>query len=122
MKKRILIVEDVEDNRELLVQFFQDQYEIFEAADGKEGIAMAERLRPDLILMDLSLPLIDGWQAATALKNDLRTAEIPIVAISAHAMVGDEEKALLAGCNAYLSKPVDFNELDRVVRKYLGAE
>jgi CheY-like chemotaxis protein len=122
MKKRILIVEDVEDNRELLVQFFQDQYEIFEAADGQEGIAMAERLRPDLILMDLSLPLIDGWQATSTLKADARTSDIPIVAISAHAMVGDEEKALQAGCNAYLSKPVDFNELDRVVRQYLGDE
>ncbi|MDP8221972.1 MAG: response regulator [Candidatus Lernaella stagnicola] len=121
MRKRILIVEDVEDNRDLLVQFFEGQYEIFEAADGQVGIAMAERLRPDLILMDLSLPVIDGWQATAALKADARTREIPIIAITAHAMVGDEQKALAAGCDGYISKPVDFNELERIVKKYLDS-
>lgn len=119
-RKRILIIEDVEDNRDLLVQFFQDQYEIHEAADGREGIAKAEQVRPDLILMDLSLPILDGWQVATVLKKDFRTRGIPIVAVTAHAMVGDEEKALAAGCDDYLSKPVDFTELERLVRKYLG--
>jgi len=120
MRKRILIIEDVEDNRDLLVQFFQDQYEIHEAADGREGIEKAEQFRPNLILMDLSLPIVDGWQVASVLKKDYRTREIPIVAVTAHAMVGDEEKALAAGCNDYLSKPVDFTELERLVKKYLG--
>ncbi len=121
MAKRILIVEDVEDNRDLLVQFFEGQYEIFEAADGQEGIALAEKLRPDLILMDLSLPIIDGWEVASALKADARTRSIPIVAVTAHAMVGDEQRALAAGCDDYLSKPVDFAELERLVKKYLEA-
>ncbi|NLH50076.1 MAG: response regulator [Myxococcales bacterium] len=120
MQKKILIIEDVEDNRELLVQFFEGQYEIHEAVDGQEGIAQAHKIRPDLILMDLSLPVLDGWQATAALKADARTRHIPIIAISAHAMVGDERKALAVGCDAYLSKPVDFVELERVVNKYLG--
>jgi CheY-like chemotaxis protein len=122
MKRRILIVEDVEDNRELLVQFFQDQHETYEAVDGREGVALAQRLRPDLVLLDLSLPEIDGWQVASILKADARTQAIPIIAITAHAMVGDEEKALHAGCDAYLSKPVDFLELERVVQQLLGDE
>jgi two-component system, cell cycle response regulator DivK len=120
MTKRILIVEDVEDNRDLLVQFFEGQYEIHEAIDGQQGIAMAENLRPDLILMDLSLPVIDGWDATAALKADARTKAIPIIAITAHAMVGDEQRARAAGCDDYLSKPVDFVELERLVAKYLG--
>lgn len=118
-RKRILIVEDVQDNRELLVQLLEDQYEIFEAEDGKEGLAKAEQLRPDLILMDLSLPVLDGWQASAALKSDSRTRHIPIIAVTAHAMVGDEEKALAAGCDGYLSKPVDFMELEKLINQFL---
>lgn len=118
-RKRILIVEDVPDNRELLVQLLEDRYEIHEAEDGKEGLAKAEQLRPDLILMDLSLPVLDGWQASAALKSDSRTRHIPIIAITAHAMVGDEEKALAAGCDGYLSKPVDFIELEKLINQFL---
>jgi CheY-like chemotaxis protein len=119
-RKRILIVEDVEDNRELLVQYFADEFEVLEAVDGRQGVAMAREARPDLILMDLSLPELDGWQAAAMLKTDERTRDIPIIAISAHAMVGDKERALAAGCNGYLAKPVDFPVLDRLVKQSLG--
>lgn len=118
--KKILVVEDVEDNRELLVQFFADEYEVLEAEDGRQGIEMARRLRPDLVLMDLSLPVLDGWRAAGEMKKDPQLKNIPIVAITAHAMVGDEQKARSAGCDEYITKPVDFDQLKQVVRKLLG--
>lgn len=120
MKRKILVIEDVEDNRELLVQYFEDRYEIYEAEDGRQGLEMAERIRPDLILLDLSLPVLDGWQTASAMKADARLRDIPVIAITAHAMVGDEERALEAGCDAYLSKPIDFSELEKTVLKVLG--
>jgi CheY-like chemotaxis protein len=118
--KSILIIEDVEDNRELLKQFFEGVYQVYEAEDGRQGLELADQLRPDLILMDLSLPLLDGWQATAAIKADARLRDIPIIAITAHAMVGDEEKALGAGCDAYITKPIDFVELDRLVNRFLG--
>ncbi|HPM78937.1 MAG TPA: response regulator [bacterium] len=120
--RKILVIEDVEDNRELLVQYFEDRFEIYEAEDGRQGLEMAERIRPDLILLDLSLPVLDGWQTAAAMKADARLRDIPVIAITAHAMVGDEERALEAGCDAYLSKPIDFSELEKTVSKVLGEE
>ncbi len=122
MMRKILVIEDVEDNRELLVQYFEDRFEIYEAEDGRQGLEMAERIRPDLILLDLSLPVLDGWQTAAAMKADARLRDIPVIAITAHAMVGDEERALEAGCDAYLSKPIDFSELEKTVSKVLGEE
>jgi CheY-like chemotaxis protein len=119
--KRILIVEDVDFNRDLLVQLLEDDYEILTAADGAEGIRLAESVRPDLILMDLSLPVIDGWEATRRIKADPALERIPIIALSAHAMTGDEEKALQCGCDDYLSKPLHEDRLFEKLAKFFGA-
>ena len=118
--KRILVVEDVEFNRDLLVQLLEDAYQVTTAADGREGIERAARERPDLILMDLSLPVVDGWEATRRLKamDDLRG--IPVIALSAHAMAGDEEKARQSGCDGYLTKPLDETLLFDMLTKFLG--
>jgi CheY-like chemotaxis protein len=118
--KRILVVEDVEFNRDLLVQLLEDAYLVITAADGREGIERAARERPDLILMDLSLPVVDGWEASRRLKamDDLRS--IPIIALSAHAMAGDEQKARESGCDGYLTKPLDEALLVKLLAKFLG--
>lgn len=115
--KRILIVEDVEFNRDLLVQLLEEEYELLTAVDGEAGLALAARACPDLILMDLSLPIMDGWEATRRLKAMRELCHIPVIALTAHAMRGDEEKARDAGCDDYLSKPIDadllFEKLDR---------
>ncbi len=118
--KKILVVEDVEFNRELIVQLLEDDYEILTAVDGEEGIQRAERDRPDLILMDLSLPVIDGWEATRRIRASEALKHIPIIALSAHAMVGDEEKARQSGCDDYISKPLDEDLLFEKLRKFLG--
>ena len=118
--KRVLVVEDVAFNRDLVVQLLEDSYDILTAADGLEGIQMAARLRPDLILMDLSLPVLDGWEATRRIKADVTLRGIPIIALSAHAMAGDEERALQSGCDAYLSKPFDEGLLFAMLAKFLG--
>lgn len=117
--KKILVVEDVDLNRELVVQLLEDRYEVTEAVNGKEGLELAEREQPDLILMDLSLPVMDGWEATRRLKAHDELKSIPIIALTAHAMVGDEDKALAAGCDDYLVKPLDEKELYAKVAKYL---
>lgn len=109
--KKILVVEDVDFNRELVVQLLEDQYKVIEATNGEEGLELAERERPDLILMDLSLPVMDGWEATRRLKANEELSSIPVIAMTAHAMVGDEEKAKDAGCDDYLAKPLDEEEL-----------
>ena len=118
--KKILIVEDVELNIDLLVQLLEDDYELITAGDGAQGVALAERERPDLILMDMSLPVIDGWEAARLLKADERTRAIPVIALSAHAMAGDRAHALEAGCDDYDTKPVDFARLLVRIEVLLG--
>ncbi len=120
--KRILVVEDVALNMNLLVQLLEDEYEVLTATDGAAGIELAERERPDLILMDLSLPVIDGWEATRRLKANDRLKQIPIIALTAHAMVGDEEKARAAGCDDYLTKPLDEDRLFERLNHFLGAE
>jgi CheY-like chemotaxis protein len=117
--KKILVVEDVDFNRDLVVQLLEDKYHVIEAVNGQEGLELAERERPELILMDLSLPVIDGWEATRRLKanDDLRS--IPVIALTAHAMKGDEEKALAAGCDDYLVKPLDEDELMARIANYL---
>jgi len=118
--KTILIVEDVEFNLDLLVQLLEDDYTILTASDGAAGIALAEHTRPDLILMDLSLPVIDGWEATRRIKANALLRSIPIIALTAHAMSGDEEKAKAAGCDDYLSKPIDEDLLYAKLRTLLG--
>ena len=120
--KKILVVEDVEFNRDLVVQLLEDSYEVLTAADGAAGLQLAERECPDLILMDLSLPVIDGWEATRRLKANAALQDIPIIALSAHAMLGDAEKALLSGCDDYLSKPLDEDLLFATVTRFLGQE
>ena len=118
--KKILVVEDVEFNRDLIVQLLEDDYEILTAVDGEEGIQRAEHDRPDLILMDLSLPVVDGWEATRRIRASEAAKHIPIIALSAHAMVGDEEKARQSGCDDYISKPLDEDLLFEKLRKFLG--
>lgn len=118
--KTILIVEDIEFNRELLVQLLEDDYQVVTANDGAAGIEMAEETLPDLILMDLSLPVIDGWEATRRIKSNERLKHIPIIAVTAHAMQGDEEKARAAGCDDYLTKPIDEDLLIEKLKEFLG--
>jgi CheY-like chemotaxis protein len=120
--KRILIVEDVELNRDLLVQILEEEekYDILTAVDGAAGVALAERERPDLILMDLSLPVIDGWEATRRIKANTALQHIPIIALTAHAMSGDREKAIAAGCDDYDTKPVEFPRLLGRIQSFLA--
>ncbi len=120
MRKRILVVEDVEFNRDLIVQLLEEDYDVLTAADGEEGIRLAERERPDAILMDLSLPGTDGWEATRRIKANEALRRIPIIALSAHAMTGDEEKARQSGCDDYLSKPLDEDLLFQKLATFLG--
>ena len=120
--RKILIVEDVEYNRDLLVQLLEDEYEILTAADGASGIEVAARHRPDLILMDLSLPGVDGWEATRRLKARSETEHIPVIALTAHAMQGDEERARACGCDDYLTKPIDEDQLFAKLARLLGSD
>lgn len=117
--KKILVVEDVEFNRDLVVQLLEDDYQVVTAVDGAEGVDVALHERPDLILMDLSLPIMDGWEATRRIKADSRLARTPIIALTAHAMPGDAEKALATGCDDYLPKPLDENLLYAKLAQFL---
>jgi CheY-like chemotaxis protein len=109
---RILYVEDNEDNVYMLSQRLRKHgFEVIVASDGQQGVEMAYREKPDLILMDLGLPSLDGWSAARLLKEAPDTRPIPIIALSAHTMPGDRERALAAGCDEYAAKPVVFERL-----------
>ena len=118
-KKKILVVDDTEWNRDLLVQLLEDDYEVLQAVDGAEGVNKAEREKPDLILMDLGMPVMDGWEATRKVKANAELKHIPIIAVTSHAMVGDEIQAREAGCDDYLPKPIDENELMIKIRKLL---
>jgi two-component system, cell cycle response regulator DivK len=117
--KRILIVEDVALNRDLLTQLLEDDYGLVIAIDGAAGVEMAIAHRPDLILMDLSLPIVDGWEATRRIKAHPSTASIPVVAITANAMTGDEDRARAAGCDDFMTKPVDEDLLFAKLRRWL---
>src|SRR5947209_2231354 len=109
---KILLVEDNEMNRDMLSRRLRRRgYEVIAADDGQQGLTRARAEPVDLILMDMSLPVLDGWEATRQLKGDPRTRSIPIIALTAHAMPGDREKALAAGCDDYDTKPVDFTRL-----------
>ena len=118
--KRIMIVEDLEWNRDLLIQLLEDEFELLVAVDGAAGVALARQEQPNLILLDLSLPVIDGWEAARLLKSDERTARIPVIALTAHAMEGDRERAHECGCDAYVTKPIDHVKLAAQIRELLA--
>jgi two-component system, cell cycle response regulator DivK len=118
--KRILIVEDAECSLDLLVQLLEDSYQVLTAADGAAALMVAGRELPDLIIMDLSLPVMNGWEATRRVKADPTLRRIPVIALSAHAMLGDEEKALRCGCDDYLSKPFDEDLLFEKLRNFLG--
>ena len=118
----ILLVEDNEMNRDMLSRRLErKEFEVVIAVDGQAGVNMATSASPDLILMDLSLPVIDGWEAIRKIKADAATRSIPVIALTAHAMAGDEQKALAAGCDDYDTKPVDFTRLLGKMKKHLGA-
>ncbi|MDP4025293.1 response regulator [Methylobacterium sp. NEAU 140] len=117
--KTILIVEDVALNRDLLTQLLEDEYALVMATDGAMGVAMAASHRPDVILMDLSLPVLDGWEATRRIKADAGTAAIPVIALTANAMSGDEEKARAAGCDDYMTKPLDEDLLFEKLQHWL---
>lgn len=113
--QRILLVEDNELNRDMLSRrLIKKGYEIIIAVDGSEAINLGISEKPDIILMDISLPIVDGWTATQTLKNNPETQHIPIIALTAHAMAGDKEKALAAGCDDYDTKPI---ELPRLLSK-----
>lgn len=120
--KRILIGEDVELNVDLLVQLLEDYFDLVVARDGAAVVEAARHDRPDLILMDMSLPVMDGWQAARLLKADAQLRHIPLIGLSAHAMSGDRDRALAAGCDEYLTKPLDedalFASLNALLREW----
>ncbi|HEX8128045.1 MAG TPA: response regulator [Pyrinomonadaceae bacterium] len=110
--KKILLVEDNEMNRDMLSRrLMRKGYEVSIAVDGRQGVEMAESVAPDLILMDMSLPVLDGWEATRQLKNTDATRHIPIIALTAHAMSGDRERALEAGCDDYDTKPIELTRL-----------
>jgi len=122
--RRILIVEDEEANIDVvrnILEIMLDQDDLFVARDGHEGIKMAYEHDPEIILMDLSLPKLDGWEVARSLKSNPRFKKVPILALTAHAMVGDREKALEAGCDDYYAKPIEVDEFIHFMRPYLTA-
>ncbi|HLO32651.1 MAG TPA: response regulator [Anaerolineales bacterium] len=116
--KTILIVEDTELNIDLLNQLLEDDYNLLVARDGEQGVVMAKEKNPDLILMDISLPVMDGYEATRQIRETM--ASIPIIGLSAHAMSGDAERAKQAGCNDYLTKPVNDMLLFDMLNQYLG--
>ena len=117
---RILYVEDNEDNVYMLKRRLGKlNCEVLIAGDGAEGVAMAQAHMPDIILMDLSLPVMDGWEATRQIKGSERTRDIPVIALTANAMAGDKERALAAGCDDFDTKPVDFPRLLEKIRRHL---
>jgi len=118
---KILIVEDNEMNRDMLSRRLERKgFEVVMAEDGQKGVDMAKSENPELILMDLGLPVIDGWEATNQIKNDDKTKNIPIIVLTAHAMSGDREKALEAGADEYDTKPVEFKRLLGKIKSFIS--
>lgn len=117
--KTILIVEDIDLNIDLLTQLLEDEYNILIAKDGAQGVALTEQQKPDLVLMDISLPVMDGYEATRNIRKTFPS--LPIIGLSAHAMQGDAERAMAAGCTGYMTKPVDEDLLPQKLREYLGS-
>jgi two-component system cell cycle response regulator DivK len=122
VSKRILVIEDQQDNRQILRDLLTSaNFEVIEAADGEAGLAAAAAHRPDLILMDIQLPILDGYEATRRLKADAVLRGIPVIAVTSHALAGDDDKARAAGCDAYIAKPYSPRQLLAKVREYLPA-
>jgi len=118
---KILLVEDNEMNRDMLSRrLLRRGYEVVIAVDGQQGVEFALREQPQLVLMDMSLPVIDGWEATRRLKADPATRQIPVIALTAHAMAGDREQALAAGCDDYDTKPIELTRLLPKIEKFAG--
>lgn len=118
---KILLVEDNEMNRDMLARRLERRgYAVLVAVDGEQGVALAQAEIPDLILMDMSLPVLDGWEATRRIKTAAETQAIPIIALTAHAMVGDRDEAMAAGCDDYDTKPIDLTRLLEKMEKILG--
>ena len=121
MSKKILIVEDTEDNRQILRDLLgMAGYTLFEARDGAEGVARAAEHRPDLILMDIQMPVMDGYEATRRIKANPELKAIPIVAVTSYALSGDEQKTRDAGCDAYIAKPYSPRQMLAKVRELIG--
>jgi two-component system cell cycle response regulator DivK len=120
---KVLYVEDNDDNVYMLKMRLEllGDFEVVAAPDGEQGCAMALSERPDVILMDLEMPVVDGWEATRRLKDDPQTRDIPIIALSAHALAGEREKALAAGCDEFDTKPIEFERLVATLRRVLAA-
>ncbi len=120
--KRVLVIEDNEINQDLIARrLVKKGYKVDFAIDGEKGLQLIESLQPDIVLLDMNLPVMDGWQVAEASKVNPKTKHIPIIALTAHAMAGDREKTLAAGCDEYQSKPIVFDELMKKIEKCLGS-
>lgn len=120
-EKTVLLVEDNEDNLLVYRTILEHVgYRVLEARDGEEGVGSARAAHPDIILMDISIPKIDGWEATRRLKADDSTRDIPVVALTAHALEEDRERALLAGCDGYLAKPVEPRRVVQEVERFIG--
>ena len=118
--QKILVVEDNQDNRELVVKVLKiNGYKVIEAVDGEEALEKTKTENPDLILMDLFIPKIDGYEVTRRLKSDRDLKHIPVIALTAHAMKGDMEVALAAGCDGYIPKPIDVRELPKQIEYFL---
>ncbi len=118
--KRILVVEDNEDNLHLIMVLLQKSgFAILEARDGAEGVELAVKEKPDLILMDIGLPVLDGYEATKRIKANKETKDIPVIALTSYAMPGDKEKALNAGCDCYIEKPINPEIFVAEMEKYL---
>jgi two-component system cell cycle response regulator DivK len=118
--RKILVVDDNQDGRELVVKILKNRgYQMIEAVDGEEALEKASAECPDLILMDISIPKLDGYEVTRRLKSQVKFKDTPIIALTAHAMKGDKEKAMEAGCDGYISKPIDIHELPNQIKSYL---
>ncbi len=119
---KVLLVEDNEMNRDMLSRrLIRRGFQVVFAVDGQQGVDMAKSENPDIILMDMSLPVMDGWEATTRIKADAETRGLPVIGLTAHAMAGDREKVLAAGCDEYDTKPVEFDRLLDKMQKLLAA-
>jgi two-component system cell cycle response regulator DivK len=123
LPKKILIVDDNQDSRELVVKVLKNKgYQMIEAIDGEDALEKAIAEKPDLILMDISIPKINGYEVTKRLKSQADFKDTPVIALTAHAMKGDKEKALEAGCNGYISKPFNVHELPDRIKYYVKDE